>query len=67
MQPNVKPGWAAVKPIDAGQEGMSIRDYFAGQALTGFIANPHYLNHGYDQIAAFAYRTADELLKERAK
>lgn len=52
------------------QEGMSLRDYFAGQALTGIIAS----YSGSDLplpptkiAAASAYDFADALVAERAK
>ena len=45
-------------------EGMTLRDYFAGQALIGINAL-----EVYDQkdSAKFAYLFADAMLKERAK
>jgi hypothetical protein len=57
--------------------GMSLRDYFAGQALAGMLASdahpdvlvevimdtPEKIQHR----ASFAYRIADALLRERAK
>ena len=49
-------------------EGMSLRDYFAGQALAGMLANR---NVGGDvkgeEIAMNAYRAADHMLAEREK
>lgn len=48
--------------------GMSLRDHFAGQAVSGWLAS-----FGPDeaakakQIAAFAYEIADAMLKERSK
>ncbi|AZO29321.1 hypothetical protein [Mesorhizobium sp. M1B.F.Ca.ET.045.04.1.1] len=47
------------------QEGMSLRDWFAGQALFGLLA------HGYDLTwsghAERAYIAADAMLAERQK
>ena len=54
-----------------GQQGMSLRDYFAGQAVAGFTssadaegawtgADPH-------TVAANAYQIADAMLAEREK
>jgi hypothetical protein len=43
--------------------GMSLRDWFAGQALAG-IANP---NMTYDRAAASCYAAADAMLRERNK
>lgn len=56
--------------------GMSLRDYFAGQALTGFLAAPADKNgmavgqraREFPEIAAeWAYSQADAMLAERAK
>lgn len=54
---NVKwtPGW-----------GMSLRDWFAGQALAGILAD-HTTNPTTDAAAGHAYRFADAMLAERAK
>lgn len=45
--------------------GMSLRDYFAGQALMG-VADP-YANHAdqYQRIAAQAYELADAMIAAR--
>ena len=47
-------------------EGMSLRDYFAGQALAGLIACP---NTSGDEkaFACNAYKFADAMLAEREK
>lgn len=52
--------------------GMSLRDYFAGQALAGLLACPRATNFGdiatdRDGNAKCAYAQADEMLAERAK
>ena len=47
------------------QPGMTLRDYFAGQALIGF-ASKH--NHGDGELyAADSYRVADAMLEQRDK
>ncbi len=46
------------------QEGMTLRDYFAGQAL---IEEALIAARTVDETAAFCYRVADAMLKERAK
>lgn len=53
-------------------KGMSLRDYFAAQALTGMLA--YSINNAYNQsngtvedIAQGAYRFADAMLAEREK
>lgn len=50
--------------IDNGQEGMSLRDYFAAKAIQGILASPH-LKTLTDQIVKDAYCVADTMLKER--
>lgn len=62
------------------QAGMSLRDWFAGQALVGMCANPEmgkiinwliYAAAGKEQslngVAETAYEMADAMLAERAK
>ena len=51
-------------------EGMSLRDYLAGQALTGMLANPTRQEPVGKQVIAFtndAYLYADAMLAERWK
>lgn len=56
-----------------GTSGMSLHDYFAGQALAGLLAGgfadtvPHDDVGGGDQAAGFAYQYADAMLAERNK
>lgn len=45
--------------------GMSLRDWFAGQMLSGFVANPTITTTKIRQIAKEAYMMADAMLKER--
>jgi hypothetical protein len=47
--------------------GMSIRDYFAGQAMAGILAS--YSSHvmGPEFVSSWAYKHADAMLKEREK
>lgn len=42
--------------------GMTLRDWFAAQALPTCL-----INFGYDQAAGMAYQVADAMLAERAK
>ena len=46
--------------------GMTLRDYFAGKALTGILADPE-VNAGVDMVAMVAYAQADAMLKARNK
>lgn len=54
-----------------GGEGLSIRDWFAGQGLAGAMANAQAHPLGAADIsgsvARLAYRVADAMLAERAK
>lgn len=43
--------------------GTSLRDYFAGQALTGYATSRPHWNH--DITAKMAYQLADTMLKAR--
>lgn len=67
-------GWAFPVPNSANlnyEEGMTLRDYFAGQALAGILANPNMfadsdLGDGKDEVAArAAYIYAIQMLKQR--
>lgn len=50
------------------QEGMTLRDWFAGQALSIMTAAPDYSRGPCnDAIATRAYVIADAMLAERAK
>jgi hypothetical protein len=51
--------------IESAQQGMFLRDYFAGQALTALAAGPMYV--GPYRIAEEAYHVADAMLEVRAK
>lgn len=51
--------------------GMTLRDYFAGQALAGdWAANQFPINHPHDQLLAIAesyYRMADAMILARGE
>ncbi|MRT30800.1 hypothetical protein FYB76_18585 [Herbaspirillum sp. CAH-3] len=50
------------------QPGMTLRDYFAAQALAGFMANKSCpTRFTPEEDAAYFYAIADAMLKERAK
>lgn len=66
--PNLSPHSSG--PHIAKRDGMTLRDYFAGQALAGKLAsdNPGGIDRGYAaQVAVQAYWVADAMLAERAK
>jgi hypothetical protein len=48
------------------KKGMTLRDYFAGQALAGICANPD-TSGAYKLIVNEAYAYADAMLVERNK
>ena len=45
-------------------DGMSLRDYFAGQAIMGIWANS-VVEGSIQEIATYAYNTADAMLEAR--
>jgi hypothetical protein len=50
------------------QDGMTLRDWFAGQALAGLLAHPDSnIQWIADYGAGRAYKMADAMLAERAK
>lgn len=50
---------------DWSDSGMSLRDWFAGQALAGLIPSITIINR--QAVAKTAYELADAMLQERAK
>ncbi len=72
MEDEVKDGGAAFPSSfryeleDWSDPGMSLRDWFAGQAMMGIIANPHNERQvTFEQMAKDAYVFADALLSAR--
>jgi hypothetical protein len=49
-----------------GYRGMTLRDYFAGQALAGILASANFGNVK-DWIGAKAYEAADSMLAARER
>lgn len=47
-----------------GIPGMSLRDYFAGQALAQ-ASREIWAEHRFEDVAARAYRFADAMIKQR--
>ena len=68
--PHVKPDGGPAFPrenSDWGVPGMTLRDWFAGQALSGILANPHNLREvTFIDMANDSYRFADVMLVARA-
>ena len=46
-------------------DGMSLRDYYAGQSITGICPGSGVDSTDVEKIAMWAYRLADAMLKER--
>lgn len=47
-------------------EGMTLRDYFAGQALANLNLQAHVAKPAAEHLARSAYEIADAMLKERS-
>ena len=45
------------------QSGMTLRDYFAGQAIAGFVGSP--ADFAFDSAARMAYDIADAMIVAR--
>ena len=72
--PDGGPAYPVIGMQDTDSVGMSLRDYFAGKALAGMLANKRFHIFGYDgdtladeQAAQNAYAFADAMLAKRAK
>ena len=59
--PGFDPASETPKPLN----GMSLRDWFAGQALVGICANTDWTPASSVTLASDAYDLADAMLKER--
>ena len=51
---------------DFNMQGMTLLDYFAGQALAGLLANPE-KDYAYADAADLAYRQADAMIAEKRR
>jgi len=51
---------------DSIQDGMTLRDYFAGQALTGISSDPT-IDISIVERAEWSYRMADAMLEARGE
>lgn len=52
--------------LEGVQQGMTLRDWFAGQAMVGILAGRS-CSWLSDDLAVMAYRFADAILRERDK
>ena len=46
-----------------GMSGMSLRQYYIGQALMGFCANPRFANAAAEDVALIAVTQADYVMQ----
>ena len=46
------------------EEGMDLRDYFAAKAMQGIMSKEYY-EGSYRDVAMYAYKCADEMMKAR--
>lgn len=58
------PAFPVTDYCDEKPSGMTLRDYFAGQALAGLLHTPPF---DAETNARIAYQVADAMLAERAK
>jgi hypothetical protein len=58
---------ALVPGQDNGEPGMTLRDWFAGQALAGLMADPGTFDTPHKRLAESCYGMADAMLAARAK
>ena len=65
MSAPINDGGAAF-PVMYVSEGMTLRDYFAGQALAGILASANFGNVK-DWIGGKAYEAADSMLAARER
>jgi len=56
---------SAHSEIHRQHEGMTLLDYFAGQALVGLIANPESTEHSPQEMADAAYGLASLMIETR--
>ncbi|MFP1879746.1 hypothetical protein [Lonsdalea quercina] len=50
-----------------GQEGVSLRDYFAARAMQGILSNPGLNIDAVKRVVRDAYKVADAMLEARNK
>ncbi len=60
-------GGSAFPKMDWGNDGMSLRDWFAGQALAGVLSDSENGVPLYSKLAEWAYTIADGMLEQRKK
>ena len=62
------PGWHTVSDRLFHDEGLSLRDHFAGLAMQGLLAGgPDALARSNKKLVPFSYEIADAMIAERSK
>jgi hypothetical protein len=58
----------AIGQTAADMKGMSLRDWFAGQAMTAMLSlEDVHLNYGESEVAVMSYQQADAMMDVREK
>lgn len=63
--PVALPNASASGPMVQQMPGLSLRDYFAGQALAGLVASDNSNWGGCEDAAGWCYEMADAMLRAR--
>jgi hypothetical protein len=63
----MKDDYAFPRVTQLGQmaPGMELRDWFAGMAMSGILANPEITDYASDKDVSVAYKIADLMIKYR--
>ncbi len=64
-QPAVDTENGVISSADFGESGMTLRDYFAAQSITGINPGKLYGDDSIRSHAEMAYKLADAMLKAR--
>ncbi len=54
-------------PTPSGRPGMTLRDYFAGEALNGLLASDPHGNLSLEVAADLSFKAADRMLERRER
>ena len=52
--------------IVGGQQGMELRDWFAGLAMQGMLSENSGVRYTTEELVYFSYEVADVMMKERS-
>lgn len=56
---------APLTGLSIAAPSISLRDYFAAEAMQGYSANPECYSSSYETLAEMAYKQADAMMKAR--